>query len=461
MRHSRLICPEPYGMAGGVRPERAVAAFDSASALLRATANALRGKDFPHVGQGALRAEPVRASWVLPAGLRRKAYSLIGAAEGLRPRQLGDVDLEGIARWVVNHYDSKPYPGVVIGSSNGALAHLCAATGMPWLPQTILIPVRWSGNDPGDPAAALEFGRSVAGPLLARNPGVVLHHMHDGNQDELMIARMAYFRLKWRELPRAYREFFDNCLESDAPIVIADDLSTWPVTRVDERHVFQVGAQGGLTPADYLSDSVAPPADSVASEAEWGFDTRLGDAIESYASRTGRAVDRIVVPSPQRLADPVAELMRDEIRVAGGRGDRLLVESFVMVDPVQAFRTGSVPYWTFFGVESAREAVLRHVETANQRGDPYRDVDVLVFPHGVASRGIARPEAWAELSAYIDGRVRLLAGTRERWPTHFDALARYGPALRSLPTGVRTPRRPGALGVKEALHLLDVLTAET
>lgn len=457
MRHSGVA----YGLSGDVPPERAVASFDSASAMLRATANALRGRDFPHVGQSTLRAEPVRASWVLPAGLRRRAYSLIGAAEGLRPGQLGDVDLEAVARWVVNHYDHQPYPGVVIGSSNGALTHLCAATGMPWLPQTLLIPVRWSGNDPGDPAAALEFGRSVAPPLLERNPGVVLHHMHDGNQDELMVAQMAYFRLKWRTLPAAYREFLDNCLAPDAPIVVLDDLSTWPVTRVGERHVFQSGAQGGLTPADYLSESTSPAADAVASEAEWGFDVRLGDAVGEYAAAAGRSVDRIIVPSPQRLADPVAELMRDEIRAAGGRGDRLLVESFVMVDPVQAFRTGSVPYWTFFGVESAREAVLRHVEAARLRGDPYRDVDVLVFPHGVASKGIARPEAWAELAVHIDGRVRLLSGTRERWPTHFDALARYGPALRSLPTGVASPRRPGVLGVKEALHLMDIYAAET
>lgn len=440
---------------GQIRPERAVAAFDSASALLLATANALRGKDFPHIGQSALRAEAVRASWLLPAPIRRKAYSIIGAAEGLRPRQLAGVDLEAVARWIVNHYDHKPYPGVVIGSTNGALAHLCAATGMPWLPQTILIPVRWARNDPDDPAAALEFGRRVAGPLLERNPDVVLHHMHDGNQDELMVSRMAYFRLKWCGMPRAYREFLDNCLAPDAPIVIADDLSTWPVTRVDDRHVFQSGAQGGMTPADYLSDATAPRADGVASEAEWGFDPRLADAIRRYAARTGRTVEQLVIPAPQRLADPVAELMRRRIRAAGGRGDRLLVESFVMVDPVQAFRSGSVPYWTFFGVETAREAVLRHVEAARRRGDPYRDVDVLVFPHGVASKGIARPQAWSELTTYVDGRVRLLAGTRERWPTHFDALARYGPALRSLPTGIPAAYRPGTLDVKEALRLLD------
>lgn len=442
-----------------LRAGRAVAAFDSATAMLRATANALRGKDFPHLGHGRLSATPVRLSAFLPEGPRRGLYAWLGAAEGVPADRLGDIDLEAVASWIVDHYPRRRYPGVAIGSSNGAAVHLYAATGIPWLPQTVLVPVRRGANDPDDAVDALEFGRRVAPPLLERNPGVVLHHMHDGNQDRLMVARMTYFRIKWRTLPAAYEDFLTECLEPDAPVVLLEDTSSWPTTRVAERHVFQTGARGGLEPAEYLHGSarvsaflraqgstaerfVAPAANGLSPEAEWGFEPALGDAVMAWANRAGHRTLRIRIPDPQKLADPVADLMRNRIRSAGGRGDRLLLESFAMLEPTQAFRTGSVPYWTFFGVESAQRALQRHLAKARSDGDPYHDVDVIVFPHGVASAGVAAPDRWADLGHDSTGTLRLLAGTSTRWPAHFDTLARYGPALRRLPDGVSADPPP-------------------
>jgi hypothetical protein len=452
-----------------VRPSRAVAAFDSATAMLRATANALRGKDFPHVGQSSPRAFPVRMSGLLPVGPRRTAYAVVGAAEGVRPEQLAAIDMSEIASWVAEEYPSRPYPAVVLGSSNGALVHLCAAMGVPWLPQTVLVPVRWGDNDPDDPAAALRFGASVAGPMLERNPDVVLHHMHDGNQDRLMVSWMTYFRLKYASLPVAYARFLESCLAPGAPVIVLDDRSSWPITQVAERHVFQTGAQGGIDAEEYLYGSmrvadflhaqgsprrrfVAPDPDGRAAEAEWGLDPSLAPAVARWASRTGHPFVRVRIPSPQSLSAPVASLLRSRLSAAGVPGDRLLVSSFIMLDPVQAERTGSVPYWTFFGVEPARRGALRFVASADV---PYRDADVLVFPHGVESAGIAQPSAWGELGQYLTGRVRLLGGTAERWPAHFDTLARYGPALRALPTLVPSPLPP--LDVRSALTNLAAL----
>jgi hypothetical protein len=51
----------------------------------------------------------------------------------------------------------------------------------------VLVPVSWPGNRPDRPDRALAWGADIAEPLLAANPDVELHHMHDGNQDELMV----------------------------------------------------------------------------------------------------------------------------------------------------------------------------------------------------------------------------------------------------------------------------------
>ncbi|MQA01920.1 MAG: hypothetical protein GEV07_04050 [Streptosporangiales bacterium] len=431
-------------------PERAVASFDSASAFLRVTAHALRGESFPHLGRGRLRALPTRYSTLLPRTVRRTAYGVFGGVDGIPARRLGDVDMETVAQWVVEHYGEDSYPGVVIGSPNGAAAHLCAETGMPFLPQTLLIPVRWEGNDPDHGIEAMERGRRIAGPLLENNPGIVLHHMHDGNQDRLMIQHMTYFRLKWRQLPAAYERFLAERLAPEAPIIFLADDSTWPTTRIDDRHFFQAGARGGLNASEYTEGSPrvasylqehgsahtqfqSPKPDGVSAEAEWGFDARIADDISSRASELSHPVVTMHVPEPQALSGPTARLLRQRFRDAGADGDRLVVESFLMVDPVEVRRSGSVPFWSYFPVEESLTHCAEHVERAARAGDPYRDVDVLLFPHGVASVGATSPKDWAErLRDHISGKVRFVSGTPERWPAHFDALAKYGTALGQL-----------------------------
>ena len=172
-------------------PADVVASFDSATVLQAGLAAALRGRAFPNLGNGAAAGAAVRAAGTLPWPVLRRLYTRIGASEALDAARLGEVDLAAVAGWLAGGYPRRRYPAVLVGSSNGALAHLAAAMGVPWLPGTVLVPVARVG-DPHSPADALRFGQQVAPALLARNPDVVLHHMHDQVQDELMVARMTY-----------------------------------------------------------------------------------------------------------------------------------------------------------------------------------------------------------------------------------------------------------------------------
>jgi hypothetical protein len=450
-----------------VRPARAVAAFDSASAMLRATARALRGKDFAHLGQNPAAAAATRATSAMPWRLRRTAYTVAGAAEGVPVSRLGDVDTDAIAAWAAGQYPRRRYPAVLIGSSNGAAVHLAAALGAPWLPQTVLVPVRWSGNDPDRPDLAMAFGRRVAAPLLARNPDVVLHHMHDGNQDRLMISRMTYFRLKRQRLGAAYERFLTGCLAPGAPILLVDDRSRWPTTRVDERHVFQVGARGGLTAEEYLRGSPAladmlrragssrdrlpaPEPDGESAEAEWGLDEALAADVERWASAYGHPVHRVRIDAPQELSEPVAELYRQWLRERGYPDGRLLVESFVLLDPVHALRAGLVPYWTVFPVDESADLLARHL------AEPGRHVDeayLMLFSHGVRSAGLAGPGRWREVVGHARA-IQLLGVDESRFPADFGVFGRFGPALRrvraegpepALPVGGLTWERAGPM----------------
>ncbi|GAB3893440.1 hypothetical protein GCM10029964_070220 [Kibdelosporangium lantanae] len=350
--------------------------------------------------------------------------------------------MESVARWVTGHYEPRRYPGVLVGSSNGAAVHLATALGFPWLPQTLLIPVRWRGNDPARPDRALEFGVAVASELLRRNEDVALHHMHDANQDELMIGQMAYFRVKRQRLGAAYEQFLRERLAPDAPIVVLADESTWPVTNVADRHVFQVGAQGGIGPEDYDRHGIVPDTD--APEAEWGFDPGLLVDVRRFAAETGHPVHVIRYPDPHALSGPVADLHHTWFTDNGITTDRLLVESFLMIDPTRTLAAGLVPLWTMFPVGSAVQATVAHVRSAPGR---YRSAHVGLFPHGVESRGIAGPDRWRTALRGLE--LQFMGVDIRRYPADFAALVRYGSALRRMPR-VAAPG-PGSLGIDTVL----------
>ncbi|WP_104131339.1 hypothetical protein [Cryobacterium sp. M91] len=249
-------------------PNRVVASFDSASVLHAATVAALEQRAFPNLGSSTIKGVGVRAAGQLPWPILRQIYTRIGGAEDINPDDLGRVNLAAVAARFADAYPHRQYPAVFIGASNGALTHLAAALQVPWLPQTVLIPVHRLG-DPQRPDQALDFGRRVAPGLLTANPDVGLHQMHDSAQDELMTSRMTYFRTKWLDLPEAYAHFLGTYLAPGAPVFLVNDQSRWPVVRLGERHVFQSGGRGGLTPEQYLALPHTPQADDDAPEAEW------------------------------------------------------------------------------------------------------------------------------------------------------------------------------------------------
>jgi hypothetical protein len=417
-------------------PAKVVASFDSATVLHASLAAALAGRPFPHLGHSAAAAAAIRAGGRLPWPVLRRLYTRIGASEGIPAARLGDVDMAAVAAWLAGTYPRRRYPAALIGSSNGALTHLAAAMQAPWLPGTVLVPVSRTG-DPQRPADALRFGQQVARELLDRNRDIVLHHMHDQVQDELMVARMTYFRLKWRALPTAYAQFLADSLIPGAPVVLIEDRSTWPVRRIADRHLFQSGAQGGLMPDDYLKLPHTPQADDEAAEAEWGADPQFTAAVADWCSAHGHPMVRVTFRGPQAPAHAVATTVRSWYAARDEPADRLLVPSFVLGDPWRTINTATVPFWTFFSVQAALRAFESHLE--NTAG--YRIVDILQFQHGVRSAGIATPEEWAAVARRHGATPRLLGLDPHRFPHDIAIMGRYGKALDDLPSA-RHPWSP-------------------
>ncbi|WP_238164681.1 hypothetical protein [Kribbella pittospori] len=426
-----------------VRPQRSIAAFDSATAMLLALSRALEERPFEYLGQSPMTAPLVYASRLLPLPLRRRVYAFVTGSEGLPPRRLPEVELEQVAAWAVHQYPQRQYPAVVVGSSNGALTHLYAACGIPWLPQTWLVPVRRRWADPDDVRGALDFGVQHASPLLRNNATVGLHAMHDPNQDALSASQMAYFRIKWHALPPAYQHFLTHRLQPHAPIIVARDASTWPVTRVMDHHVFQFGAQGGMSPDQYQALPGALETNDEVAEAEWGFDDELLEHIRSYADKHEHPVVELRYRHPQDPAAAVADTYAAWLRRHDIEPNRLLVSSFIVLDPWQTIDTASVPYWTYFPTSQGAHALSDYLD-----GHTFDEIDIMLFSHGTRSRGLAEADCWQQLANRARRRGRLLGVERSAFPADFSTFARYTPALRRLPRG-RRPQSP--LSVETAL----------
>jgi hypothetical protein len=214
-----------------------IARFDSAAAMVQAIGSFLHGRDVASLSGSPLLDRAMPMVNHLPVRLSEWVYSIGGMTEAVNRARVRKLDFDRIADWIT-----------------GSLAR----------------------------------GRTVAETIERQQPKFAVHHMHDPNQDRLMLKTMSYFRLKYRALPDAYRDFLIEHLPRGSTIYIDGCTKRWPVIRIGQRSVFQFGAVGGLEADEYFqeSDRIAdylaryhvkrkrwspPEPNDRAPEAEWGF----------------------------------------------------------------------------------------------------------------------------------------------------------------------------------------------
>lgn len=437
----------------GPMAPRFLANFDSASTMVRKLAFYLHDRPAPGLGGAAPSSEGLaRVIHMLPDQVRERLYVYFGAAEGIPRKKVPNIRADELARWVSELYPSRSYPAVMIGSSSGAIVHLAAALGIPWLPQTFLIPVRHPAASPDDPWKDLEESREAGHALLEANPDIQLHHMHDPNQDRLMIERMSYFRIKRRTLGPSYERFLAERLQPGGTIYIVECNRSWPTTRIDDRYVFQFGALGGATPeefhhggprvAAYLERYGAPRRaweppvpDTTSPEAEWGFEPALGADIERFARAHGFELRRVVFDEPEHPSPLVADLYRWWYGTRQLSPRRLLVSSFILMDPWWTLRTGSTPFWMKFNMEPSAEWLEQYLDG----GTGWDDLYLMLFSHGVECVGLPPLERWRRILARAEKTGRFIGVDEALYPKHFGTYASYAKELERIPARYGMP----------------------
>lgn len=426
---------------------RHVAAFDPATIQQQSLAAFLRGEDFFLWAQCRLGRSFGRATFsLLPAPARARLYRRAVRWDAIPECSLSSLRPEILSRWFVRLYPRRRYPLVLLGPSNGAAIHLAAALGVPLLPQDFALAVRRSGLHPDEPAWSLEAGRRVARKLLATSPNTHLHQIHDPVRQRLTSGDVLSFRCKRLTLGPSYEHFLLHHLEPGGTLVIVDCGFTWPCIEVGERHFFQLGTFGGLSPGDYYGRGPevrdflrsqgasrdrwdVPGSHKEHTEAEWGYAPTLTSDILRFADRHGYRVERLHFQHPEHLSPWVADLYREHVVRSSGAVDRLILEADGLIDPWCVFRSGSVPFWAASsGAPSiaAADAYLDAVEV-------FEEVHALLPATGVDAPTTPPIERWREILRRARGLHGFFGVHEEDYPADFGVYFRYHDALRRLP----------------------------
>ena len=371
--------------------------------------------------------------------LRESVYLWGRWSEGVVPRATG-----GGPRRTVRGMGRRSVPKTPLFGSADRLVQWClgpsgAARGHPWLPQTSLIPVRRRGIPPDEPTQDIEWAGEPARKLLAANPESILHHTYDANQDRLLLQGMSCFRLKRTRLGAAYERFLQHHLQPGRERCSWSNAACgWPTLQLAQRHVFQHGASGSATGEEYRHGGPrveayleryrsrrrqwdAPEPDGDRPEAEWGFEPALRADVERFAREAGYRVRRIVFEQPEDLSPLVADLYRWWYRRRRLPANRLMVESFIALEPWWAARTGSAPFWMVFDAEPSAYALQWYLDGV----DPYDEMYMTLFSHGVESIGLVPIRSWQSILQRARRRGEFLGVDERAYPRDFAALVNY------------------------------------
>lgn len=102
-------------------------------------------------------------------------------------------------------------------------------------------------------------------------------------------------------------------------------------------------------------------------------------------------------------------------------GKRLLVESFIVMEPYWAVRTGSIPFWMVFNKEPSAKALEAYLDLS----DPFEEIYIMLFSHGVESIGLVPIERWRGILTRAEKAGRFVGVDESAYPRDFAVFVRY------------------------------------
>ena len=130
---------------------------------------------------------------------------------------------------------------------------------------------------------------------------------------------------------------------------------------------------------------------------------------------------RIRFTAPEDVSPLVADFFAQRMNERRKGPRRLLVSSFILLDPQLTMEMGAIPFWMTFNTDSSAaslDAYLSHRPAFDR-------IDMTLFSHGVRSIGLVPLERWAELRGRARDGGDLLGVSPRAFPKDFGNFIRY------------------------------------
>jgi len=398
----------------------AVVAFDSGTRVVREVAEALTGS-----GRSILESYPRGSKIFLGFVSLLPERARIGAIEwgmrlslGRARERAAEVSVDALAGWCVAQYpdDESRYAAIVLGSPNGAVAHLAALLGAPFLTTSFGLVFRHDTIDPDDLNAYRRTSLDAAKGIVEANPAmdfeVICHY--DPIHDRSMVKAADFVRIKLRDLPTCYYDFIRDRLLPGGTLVLIDCTYSWPQIQIAERIFLQIGGLGAVEPATYLKRWADGESVELRLESEWGCPEPFAAAVRTYAEETGVDLLEIALDHPSEYS-----LLAFDAYLAcdGVRSERLLIDSFNHQNPRTNIQTGIPALWLPFNTEDGLSLVDRALD-----GRIPGTIYLAPLPSFSRSPDTASLAAWTDLLSMC-GSLEFIGVQPAKYPA--DPLAPY------------------------------------
>lgn len=432
-----------------VRQVPFIASFDSATIMLRSLVNVLYDRDFKGMNAIPSFIQPVLPYIdLIPKKLKSWLFKYFGRLDAIKPDVLPFIQTQRIAQVITGNYPKKKVETIMIGSPNGALTHLCALISIPYLPQTLPLLIKKKELHPDKPLDDLNWGKDHAQVLLQNNPDVAIYQMIDPVHDRLMSQVMCYFRMKYIRLPESYKQIITEQLKPGGTILISNCKKKWRALSVQARHTYQLGGAGDLKDTEYYNSSprlkrflkkmnshfdgfAFPKPDTIVPEAEWGYDTRLTNDIQSFAQSNGYKIAEISYDEPQDVSPYIADLYRWWYRENDIPAEKLFIESFMYIEPYWTLKANLIPYWMMFNTKESYEPLNQYLSEIKSK-DPFTYAYLTLFSNGVKTPGFIPVNQWKSVFSHMKQDGKLAGVNEDRYPEDFSSNFRYYAVMKSL-----------------------------
>jgi len=398
----------------------AVEGFDSGTRVVREVAEAVTGE-----GRSILECYPWGSRTFLglvslfPSATRIRLIEWgTRRSVGHDAEDAGRLRVDALPRWCVDQYpqDDRRYDAIVVGSPNGAVAHLATLLGSPFLTTSFGLTFRRPTIAAEDHFAYIESGRAIVESILAANgdDGFELIVHYDPLHDRSLVRSVDFVRVKLRALPACYREFIDRHLAPGGRLILIDCVYAWPQYELCDRAYVQIGGLGGIPPETFLERWPLDLRLLTRRESEWGCPDGFAASVDRFAADRGIETIEIRFDRPWEYS-----LFAYDAYAAceGVRNRSLLIDCFNHLNPRTNVETGIPALWLPFNTEEG----LALVEEA-LRGKSFDWIGFALLPSFAGSPDTAALEPWIDLLSH-HGDIELVGIDPDRYPA--DPLAPF------------------------------------